>query len=115
MERAVSLEIPHWQDRCNSLGERECNQGRSIGERMPSNIRITSQTPIGFIGLGYLGSRIARRLAGAGFQLTVYDRDSQKAAAFSPLGVAVAPTLIELARGADVVLSCLSDGRAVDE
>ena len=82
---------------------------------MSRNIEISSHTPMGFVGLGYLGSRIARRLVSAGFQLTVYDRDPRKAAAFSALRIPVAPDLGGLARDADVLLSCLSDGDAVDE
>ena len=82
---------------------------------MSMNKEITSATPIGFIGLGYLGSRIARRLAGAGFRLAVYDRNPWKAAEFSALGVPVAPDLASLARGAEVLLSCLPNQHAVEE
>jgi 3-hydroxyisobutyrate dehydrogenase-like beta-hydroxyacid dehydrogenase len=39
-----------------------------------STDEITSSTRLGFIGLGYLGSRIARRLIAAGFPVSVYDR-----------------------------------------
>jgi 3-hydroxyisobutyrate dehydrogenase-like beta-hydroxyacid dehydrogenase len=82
---------------------------------MSANIEITSRTPIGFIGLGYLGSRIARRLADAGFRMTVYDRDSGKANGFSNLGVGVAPNLGMLARNVEVLMSCLPDGGAVED
>ena len=44
---------------------------------------ITPQAHLGFIGLGYLGSRIARRLAAAGFALTLWDRDPARATQFS--------------------------------
>ena len=82
---------------------------------MPPNRIITSQTPLGFIGLGYLGSRIARNLAAAGFPITVYDRDGGKAAEFSALGVATAQDIPKLTRQVDVVLSCLPDAAAVEE
>jgi 3-hydroxyisobutyrate dehydrogenase len=39
---------------------------------------MTSQARLGFIGLGHLGSRIARRLVTAGFPMTVYNRDREK-------------------------------------
>ena len=81
---------------------------------MLSNTRITSRTLLGFIGLGYLGSRIARRLAAAGFPLVVYDRNPAKAAEFSALGVESAPNPSSLAHDAEVVLSCLSDDAAVE-
>ena len=39
--------------------------------------RVTSHTRLGFIGLGYLGSRIARRLVAAGFPMVVHDRERE--------------------------------------
>lgn len=77
--------------------------------------QITRETRLGFIGLGYLGSRIARRLAAAGFPLTVFDVDSKKAAQFSHLNVGIASTPVELARDVDVVLSCLPDDGVVED
>ncbi len=75
---------------------------------------ITQRAHLGFIGLGYLGSRIARRLAAAGFPLTVWDRDNARAAQLSSVArVSSGPT--ELARGVDVVLSSLSDDAAVED
>jgi 3-hydroxyisobutyrate dehydrogenase-like beta-hydroxyacid dehydrogenase len=41
---------------------------------------VTLRSRLGFIGLGYLGSRIARRLVTAGFPTIVYDLDVTKAA-----------------------------------
>jgi 3-hydroxyisobutyrate dehydrogenase len=81
---------------------------------MSLNERITSRTLLGFIGLGYLGSRIARRLAAAGFPMMVYDRDPAKAAQFSALGAGIATDTGELAGDVDVVLSCLADDSAVE-
>jgi 3-hydroxyisobutyrate dehydrogenase-like beta-hydroxyacid dehydrogenase len=34
---------------------------------------------LGFIGIGFMGRPIARRLLEAGFKLTAYDRDHSKA------------------------------------
>jgi 3-hydroxyisobutyrate dehydrogenase-like beta-hydroxyacid dehydrogenase len=82
---------------------------------MRSDRTITTRTRLGFIGLGYLGSRIAHRLAAAGFPLIVWDRDSSKAAKLSSLGVRVAATPAELARDVDVVLSCVVDDGAVED
>jgi 3-hydroxyisobutyrate dehydrogenase-like beta-hydroxyacid dehydrogenase len=81
---------------------------------MSSNTKITLQTSVGLIGLGYLGSRIARRLAEAGFPMVVYDRTPAKAAEFSALGVELAPSPGSLANNVDVLLSCLSDDAAVE-
>jgi 3-hydroxyisobutyrate dehydrogenase-like beta-hydroxyacid dehydrogenase len=76
---------------------------------------ITPRARLGFIGLGYLGSRIARRLAAAGFPLTVWDRDPAKAAQFSGAGARVSSDPAELARGVDIVLSSLRDDAAVED
>jgi 3-hydroxyisobutyrate dehydrogenase len=76
--------------------------------------KITSRTPLGFIGLGYMGSRIARRLATAGFPMVVYDRDREKTNELAALGVSVAPDLEILAADVDVVLSCVSNDSAVE-
>jgi 3-hydroxyisobutyrate dehydrogenase len=75
--------------------------------------KVTSQSRLGFIGLGYLGSRVARRLAGAGFQMVVHDRDRDKARELAAFGAAVAPNPETLAEEADVVLSCLPNDAAV--
>lgn len=75
----------------------------------------TPRAHLGFIGLGYLGSRIARRLAAAGFPLTVWDRDPAKTAQFSSAAARVSSGPAELARGVDVVLSSLSDDAAVED
>jgi 3-hydroxyisobutyrate dehydrogenase-like beta-hydroxyacid dehydrogenase len=82
---------------------------------MSPNEKITPTTRLGFIGLGYLGSRIARRLIGAGFPVIVYDRDHTKAVEFSALGAGVVPNIGKLACDVDVVLSCLPDASAVEE
>src|SRR5579883_1679930 len=76
---------------------------------------ITTQTRLGFLGLGYLGSRIARRLVAAGFPMTVWDRSPKRRAEFLGLGVRVAPSIAGLANDVDVVLSCLADDAAVED
>lgn len=75
---------------------------------------ITTQTRLGFIGLGHLGSRIARRLLIAGFPMTVYNRNRDKTKALEELGAAVAPDPRKLADRVDVVLSCVPDRAAVE-
>jgi 3-hydroxyisobutyrate dehydrogenase-like beta-hydroxyacid dehydrogenase len=74
---------------------------------------INLRSRLGFIGLGYLGSRIARRLVTAGFPMIVYDLDRTKAAEFAALGADVAQHSGKLASAVDVVLSCLPDEHAV--
>jgi 3-hydroxyisobutyrate dehydrogenase-like beta-hydroxyacid dehydrogenase len=67
--------------------------------------RIASNAGLGFIGLGYLGSRIARRLTAAGFPVTVWNRNPARAAEFPALGAEVASDLTRLTRDVEVVLS----------
>ncbi len=71
------------------------------------------QVNAGFIGLGNMGSRIAQRLLDHGYQLSVFDMDPAKSEAVAGHGGVVAKSIRELARTADVVLSCLTNDEAV--
>jgi 3-hydroxyisobutyrate dehydrogenase-like beta-hydroxyacid dehydrogenase len=68
---------------------------------------------LGFIGLGNMGSRIARRLLNDGYQLLAYDRDRAKAEAMTSDGAVVVGGIGELSQSADVILSCLTNDEAV--
>jgi len=81
---------------------------------MLQNEKITLRSRLGLIGLGYLGSRIARRLVAAGFPVIVYDGDHAKAAELSNLGAEVARDPGELAGKVDVILSSLPDDSVVE-
>jgi 3-hydroxyisobutyrate dehydrogenase-like beta-hydroxyacid dehydrogenase len=66
---------------------------------------------LGFIGIGAMGLRMARRLLEHGFHVTVFDRDASKANTLIESGGTVARSIADLASGADVVLSSLpNDG-----
>ena len=71
------------------------------------------QVKLGFIGLGNMGRRIAKRLLDHGYQVSVYDIDRRKAEALAAYGGVVANNILEMARGADVLLSCLTNDEAV--
>jgi 3-hydroxyisobutyrate dehydrogenase-like beta-hydroxyacid dehydrogenase len=71
------------------------------------------QAKVGFIGLGNMGSRMARRLIDHGYHLEVYDRDPAKAKAFAAQGGVVAKSILELAHNVNVLLSCLTNDEAV--
>lgn len=64
---------------------------------------------ITFLGLGAMGSRIARRLIEAGHLLTVYNRSSAKAGALKELGAQVALTPESAVLGAEFVFSMVTD------
>ena len=76
--------------------------------------RLTAdQVKLGFIGLGNMGSRIAKRLLDHAYRVSVYDVDRTKAEAVVSYGGVVANNILELARGTDVLLSCLTNDEAV--
>src|SRR5262249_56677254 len=72
-----------------------------------------NQRLLGFIGVGHMGSRIARRLLDHGYDLTAYNRTRDAAEALVEHGATVADNVAELASQADVILSCLANDDAV--
>lgn len=64
------------------------------------------------MGLGLMGSGMARNLLAAGYPLTVYNRSREKAEALRAEGAAVASTPAEAAQGAEVVISMVADDDA---
>ena len=61
---------------------------------------------VAVVGLGGMGSRIARRLIDAGHELTVWNRTAAKA---EPLGVPIAESPAEAASQAEVVITMVAD------
>jgi 3-hydroxyisobutyrate dehydrogenase-like beta-hydroxyacid dehydrogenase len=70
---------------------------------------------VGFAGLGRMGLPMARRLLAAGFPLAVWNRTASRAAALAAEGARVAATPRELAAGADVVVTIVTDAAALRE
>jgi 3-hydroxyisobutyrate dehydrogenase-like beta-hydroxyacid dehydrogenase len=70
---------------------------------------------VAFLGLGIMGSRMAANLARAGFELTVWNRTSSRAKAFSAEhGAKVAPTPAAAASASDAVVTMVVDGPQVE-
>ena len=67
---------------------------------------------IAFFGLGIMGAGMARRLLGAGFPVTVFNRNQHKAAALGKEGAKVAGSPFEAATGAECVVSMVADDAA---
>jgi 3-hydroxyisobutyrate dehydrogenase len=86
---------------------------RLTANRLTADRLTADQVKLGFIGLGNMGSRIAQRLVDHGYRVEVYDRDPAKAEAMAARGATVAKNILDLARGADVLLSCLTNDEAV--
>ncbi|TWE16515.1 3-hydroxyisobutyrate dehydrogenase [Kitasatospora atroaurantiaca] len=70
---------------------------------------------IAFLGLGGMGTPMARRLLAAGYPLTVWNRTASRAAQLAAAGAGVAATPAEAVREADVVITMLADPAAVRE
>jgi len=68
---------------------------------------------LGFVGIGYMGRPIARRLLESGFKLTTFDRNHSKAEELIRYGGTVAESISELSSSCNVVLSCLPSDKAV--
>ncbi|OGS07057.1 MAG: hypothetical protein A2270_05160 [Elusimicrobia bacterium RIFOXYA12_FULL_51_18] len=69
---------------------------------------------IGFIGLGIMGRAMAENLLKGGFNVSVYNRDRAKTAAFARKGCAVGVTPGELAKMCNVIITMVSDPAAMD-
>jgi 3-hydroxyisobutyrate dehydrogenase-like beta-hydroxyacid dehydrogenase len=70
---------------------------------------------IGFVGLGHMGSGMARNLLRAGHQVAAYNRTREKAQALSQEGARVANSPADAARGAEAVFTMLADDHAVSD
>ena len=77
------------------------------------NSLTNKNTRLGFIGIGNMGSRMAKRLLDHGYQLLAYNRSREAAEALVKYGATVADSIAELAAEADVILSSLPNDDAV--
>jgi 3-hydroxyisobutyrate dehydrogenase-like beta-hydroxyacid dehydrogenase len=68
---------------------------------------------IGVVGLGAMGSRIARRLANAGHDLVVWNRDRSKAEPLAIAGALVGETPADVARRVEALITMVADPRAL--
>ena len=69
---------------------------------------------VAFLGLGVMGAPMARHLAKAGHEVTVYNRTPEKALAWVALyGHRAAPTPREAAEGAEFVMMCVGNDNDV--
>jgi 3-hydroxyisobutyrate dehydrogenase len=69
---------------------------------------------VAVLGTGRMGAPIARNLVRAGFAVSVWDRTPARAQELSGVGARLAASPADAARSADVVLTMLADGAAVD-
>src|SRR5947207_15798373 len=69
---------------------------------------------LGFVGLGVMGGRIAKRLLDAGHELTGTNRTRSKAEWLLEMGMRWADTPREVAEAADVVFTMVTDTAALE-
>jgi 3-hydroxyisobutyrate dehydrogenase-like beta-hydroxyacid dehydrogenase len=70
---------------------------------------------VGCIGAGVLGSAIMRRLVECGFKPMVWNRDRTKLAPITQAGAVEATNVEELTRSSIFVITCVSDGAALEQ
>jgi 3-hydroxyisobutyrate dehydrogenase-like beta-hydroxyacid dehydrogenase len=73
-----------------------------------------SKKRIGFVGLGRMGTEMARHLQDAGFSLTVYNRTAEKTRPFAERGARVAGSPRDAAEGADVVFTMVANDEVLE-
>jgi len=71
-----------------------------------------SQPHIAFLGLGLMGSGMARQLLAKKFPVTVFNRNPEKSRSFADAGAKVASSPKEAATGAEIIISMLADDTA---
>jgi 3-hydroxyisobutyrate dehydrogenase len=69
---------------------------------------------VAVLGTGIMGGAVARRLLGAGFQVRVWNRTRERAAALADQGAELAASPADAADQAEFVLTVLTDGGAVE-
>ncbi|WP_258371498.1 NAD(P)-dependent oxidoreductase [Aquipseudomonas alcaligenes] len=74
---------------------------------------VPVQRSLGFAGIGLMGLPMARRLLGAGYALSVWNRSKGKCTELGPEGARVVSEPAHLCDDADLVLLCLADTEAV--
>ena len=70
---------------------------------------------IGFIGLGNVGSKIAKNLINNGFKLTVLDLNHTLSSSFKEIGARWAASPRELAANSEMIITCLPSPKACSD
>jgi len=73
-----------------------------------------SEENLGFIGVGRMGGRLARRLIGAGKKLTIFDTSDAVVRDFVELGARSAASAAAVASECEIVITCLPTPKVVE-
>jgi 3-hydroxyisobutyrate dehydrogenase-like beta-hydroxyacid dehydrogenase len=81
---------------------------------MERNI-MTTTTQVTVLGLGHMGSAIAKTFVDRGYRTTVWNRTASRSAPLVDAGATAAATAAEAVAASPLVVVCLLDSTAVDE
>src|SRR5262249_31629420 len=99
-------------------GRDQHHRGRErAGDEAGHQIRSPKAPPVttlGFVGLGAMGARMARRLLDAGYGLWGYNRTASKAAELVRAGMTLAASPREVAANAEAVFTMVTDDAALE-
>jgi 3-hydroxyisobutyrate dehydrogenase-like beta-hydroxyacid dehydrogenase len=76
---------------------------------------MTTTTQVTVLGLGDMGSAIAKTFVDRGYRTTVWNRTASRSAPLVDSGATAAATAAEAVAASPLVVVCLLDGAAVDE
>jgi len=74
-----------------------------------------SEKSVGFIGVGRMGGRLARRLVNAGYQLTIFDTSDAVVQSFVDLGARRESSAAAVAAACEIVITCLPTPQVVQK
>ncbi len=70
---------------------------------------------IGFIGIGLMGLPMAQNILKAGYNLKAFNRSINKTEPLKELGAEIAPTINDVVKDSDIVITMLTDDTAIDD
>ena len=70
---------------------------------------------IGFIGIGLMGFPMAKNILKSGYKLKVFNRSLVKAEPLKDIGAEISKTVSELVKDSEIIITMLTDDKAVDE
>ena len=70
---------------------------------------------VGFIGIGLMGFPMAKNILKSGYKLKVFNRSLVKAEPLKEFGAEISKTVSELVKDSEIIITMLTDDKAVDE
>ena len=78
-------------------------------------IKNGTRNPVGMLGLGIMGSAIARNLVSKGHTVVGFDPDAARRQEATSLGVSMCQNSVEVSKLCEIVLLSLPDSSALDD